>query len=249
MILVDDQSGSITLFPYIQQRTPDVILTRIASGFGDVAWVADGRDQKPVRTGVEYKKLNDVLDCIVSGRFSDVQLPGMLLNYDRIHLLVEMGRSRFDRHTGILQQMWGKDWRDVYRNGRGYHYRDLEHWFTTFEEFAQLRVHVTFDEHESAQWVVAKHSWWTGKKWDDHDAMKKFYVAPPPVIGIERPKFVHRVAKEYPNIGWDKAFAVGNHFGTVLEMVNANQARWEEIDGIGRTIASRAFKAVRGEGG
>jgi ERCC4-type nuclease len=217
--------------------------------FGDIAWMGDGRDSVCVKCGVEYKTLSDLLTCIDDGRLVDVQLPGMLLNYDRIYLLVEMGRTRADRPSGILQKSMGNNWVDIVKGGRGFTYRDLEQYLSTLEEFAQVRVKCTYDIYESAKWITAKHSWWTGKGWDDHKSMHKFYVAPPPIATIERPKLIHRVGAQLPDIGWEKAMLAGKHFASTLDMITASEARWLEIKGIGRTIASRIYKAVRGEGG
>jgi ERCC4-type nuclease len=48
-------------------------------------------------------------------------------------------------------------------------------------------------------------------------------------------------------IGWDKAMAAAEHFGTVERAVLATEADWQKVDGIGRTLAARAVKASKEE--
>lgn len=256
MILVDDQSGSRDLFPFIKAINPSTLLTRIDPPFGDVAWVGEGPDGGTTRCGVEYKQLNDVLDCMIDGRFAGHQLIGMINSYDRIYLLVEMGGTRWDRRTGFLQR-WkptgnGKGvWVDVMRAGRNFTYRDLEHWYSTFEEFAQLRVVRTGDQSESARWVTSKYSWWTSKGYDEHKSMCQFHVPPPPVAAFAKPGVVRRVAKELHDLGWERSGPVAAHFGTIYRMANAPAEEWAAIEvgvnklGITHTVGkNRAIKIV-----
>lgn len=247
MMLCDDQSGSVDLYPYLKAIMPgNVALTRIDPPFGDMAWYGNGPNGE-LRIGVEYKKIDELLTSMLDGRVVK-QIRGMLVHYDRRYLLIE-GRIRCDRNTGIMQKQSGDRWRDIDRGGKGYTYNELEHWYTTIEEHTQTRVKQTFDQHESARWLKMKHSWWTNKKWDDHDAMNQFHVPPPPTALFENPNVVRRVAKELGAIGWDRSIAVANRFKSVREMVNANEQTWREIDGIGKTIAKRIVNELSGVNG
>lgn len=209
-----------------------------------------------MRCGVEYKKINDILDCMVDGRFAGHQLIGLINHYDRIYLLAEMGNTRWDRRTGTLQR-WrptsgGKgQWLDVMRGGRAFAFRDLEHWYSTFEEFAQLRVVHTKNEHDSARWVTSKYSWWTGKRYDEHKSMCQFHVPPPPVAAFSKPGVVRRVAKEFNDVGWERSGPIAAHFGTVARMINAPAEEWASIEvgtnriGVTHTVGkNRAVKIV-----
>lgn len=249
MILVDDQAGSKDLFPFIQRLTGDVIKTRISPPYGDIVWCGNGPDDKPVMCAVEYKKINEILDAICGGgRFVGHQVGGLIEHYDRRYLLIE-GRIRFDRHSGIMQELRRSEWVNVVLNKRGFTYRDFEHWKTSIEEQAQIRVIVTFDEVESARWVFTKHSWWVNKGWEDHQTLKQFWVPPPPAMQIQRPNLVRRWAKELDGIGWDKSLAVCNHFPTALDMSLADEGSWRKIDGIGKGIAASAVMQIRGQKG
>lgn len=247
IILVDNQAGSKDLFPRIRALTSDVVLTRIEPAFGDVAWDGRGPDDTTIRVGIEYKTIDDVLDCVSSGRFGGHQAIGMTQCYDRRFLLVE-GYTRVDRSTGILQKWnWSdKKWRNIVKAGREFLYRDLLHWTTTFEEQAQFRVIYTTDDHESARWVFAKYTWYA-QDWDDHTALKQFYVPPPPNVILYEPTFMCRVAKELYKIGWTKALEVEKAFKSVREMINANEQAWLKIPGIGKLIASQIVAEINKE--
>lgn len=222
-------------------------MTRIDPPFGDVAWTGNGPDGA-IQVGVEYKTIDDILDCVSSGRFGGYQAIGMSQVFDRRFLLVE-GRIRTDRATGILQKWdWNqRDWVNIVKAGRQFLYRDLEHWFTTFEEQVQFRVVHTVDDYESARWVFSKYTWYM-QGWDEHTAMQQFYVAPPPNVVFAEPTFFRRVAKELYKVGWLRSLEVEKHFKSVREMVNANEQTWRKIPGIGATIAKQIIAELTGEG-
>lgn len=253
-MLCDDQAGSKDLYPYLKAIMPGLVIpTRIDPPFGDMAWMGNGPDGE-LRVGVEYKKIDELLTSMIDGRVVK-QIRGMLLHYDRRYLLIE-GRIRCDRNTGIMQKQQGDRWRDIDRGGKGYTYSELEHWYTTIEEQTQTRVKQTFDEYESARWLKMKHSWWTNKDWNDHAAMNQFHVPPPPIATFENPSLLRRIAKELPAIGWDKSILIAGgyinnvrvegKFKSVREMVNANEQTWQQIDGIGKTIARKIVNDLNG---
>ena len=43
----------------------------------------------PVSVGIEYKRMGDALACMVGGRFTGHQLPGLRQSYQQYWLLVE----------------------------------------------------------------------------------------------------------------------------------------------------------------
>ncbi len=245
MILVDDQAGSSALFPYIVRLTPNVLLTRIEPPFGDMTWMGNGPDGQ-LRVGVEYKQIDDILQCMLDGRFVAHQLVGMLEHYDRRYLLVE-GRIRCDRNTGVMQKQRGNEWRDIQRGGRGFTYRDLNHFYTTIEEQTQTRVVETFDEYASARWLFTKYSWWTNKEWDEHSSLKQFHVPPPPTAALVKPSVVRRVAKELGGLGWERSGAAAAYFKSVRALVNADAKAWLKVDGVGKVIANRIVAEVTEE--
>lgn len=246
MIIVDDRAGSCDLFPYIKALTTDAIMTRLDPPFGDIAWVGNGPDGQSIKVGVEYKKVAEILGAIGGdNRFVGHQVGGMVEHYDRRFLLVE-GRIRADRNTGVIQEQRRGQWVNVQKGGRGFTYRDLDHWLTSIEEQAQFRVVKTFDEYESARWVVTKHSWYVAKGWADHKTLHQFHVPAPPSATFVRPGLVRRVAKELKGVGWDKSIQVAAKFASVRAMANANERDWASIDGVGKTMSRRIVEEIIG---
>lgn len=245
IILVDYRAGSKDLFQYIRNLTSRVTITHLE--YGDVAWFGNGPDGSTLRIGIEHKDILDVLDCVSSGRFGGHQAIGMTQNFDRRFLLVE-GRIRTDRTSGVIQKWSWKDkqWENIVKAGRQFLFRDLLHWETTFEEQAQFKIVHTVDEHDSAQWVFSKYTWYM-EEWDDHTAMKQFYVPPPPNSVYYEPTFMCRVAKELYKIGWTKALAVEAAFKSVREMMNADEKTWAGIPGIGKLIARQIVADITKE--
>jgi ERCC4-type nuclease len=226
LILLDGRAGSADLAPYLRAVSAEFTVTSLE--FGDAAWVGEGEGARTTSVGVEYKKIHDLLACIGDGRFAGHQLPGLTQNYDRIYLLIE-GRIRADRNTGILQSLRRDRWVEIVKGGRGFMYRDLEHWYTSMEEFAQVRIVKTYDEYESARWIAAKHTWWTAKGYDEHKSLKQFHVPPPPTATFHKPNVVRRVAKEIVDIGWDRSIPVAARFKSIRKMANASAEDWAAI--------------------
>ena len=124
MMLVDNQSGSRDLYPYILALDPTAILTRIDPPYGDVVWSGDGPDG-PLSVAVEYKKISEVLGAITGdGRFGGHQVAGLIQHYDRRYLLIE-GRIRMDRNTGIIQELKRDKWETIYKGREAFTSRDL----------------------------------------------------------------------------------------------------------------------------
>ena len=72
-----------------------------------------------------------------------------------------------------------------------------------------------------------------------HSSLKKFYTSPMSPVLLTRPSLVRRVAKELPDIGWERSLTIEQRWSTVREMVNAPADEWIELEGIGKGIASK----------
>jgi NAD-dependent DNA ligase len=46
-------------------------------------------------------------------------------------------------------------------------------------------------------------------------------------------------------IGWGRSGKVAEYFKNVLSLSNAKENQWTEIEGIGKTIASRVVNAIK----
>src|SRR3954469_22301306 len=111
MILVDKREGSRQLADYIEPKS----IVQLGEYDTDVAFMGSGPGGEPLLIGIEYKRIDDVLHCILDGRFSGIQLPRMIDTYGegRIYLLIE-GAYRVDSTSGILElQRWDPSKRKV----------------------------------------------------------------------------------------------------------------------------------------
>lgn len=237
MILLDDRAGSRDLYlPLIKQGVP-VQLGRME--YGDLSWTGQGMGGVPQLVGVEYKTVEDVIQCIGSGRFAGHQLPGLIQSYNYVWLMVA-GRVR-PAADGTLQvaHISGR-WFDAGFGGRGFRYSDYDHWLTTIELRGGVRVRRVGDSLEAAASLAALYRWWTAKEWEDHRGHLGFDTTRDLESALLRkPSLVRRLAKELPGVGWNKSAAVAGAFGTAIDMVSATEREWMDIPGIGKTMAQK----------
>lgn len=112
--------GHLTMVP----NAPEVQLTKL--DFGDIMFSGNSSDGL-ISVGIEYKTVNDVLNCVKDGRFAGFQLPGMMANYEVCYLLME-GKYSSGRD--------GRLFNSARRGGRsqtGIPFSSLLGWLTTME--------------------------------------------------------------------------------------------------------------------
>jgi len=224
MIYVDDRIGSVH---YAKALHPSSI-ERLE--YGDLCFEAANGNL----IGIEVKKIGDCVNSLLSGRFADGQLPGMLGLYDCSYFLVE-GYYRCDPESGLVQGWQGKTWRDIQSGKQRLTWAALDSWLTSMEALGGLRVRRTVSERETVATVQSLYHWWQR---EDHKSLKVFNTAAD-AAAIERPGVLRRMAAEFSLVGWQRSAAVARHFGTVRNMVNAPISEWLEIDGIGKGIATK----------
>lgn len=155
MILVDDRAGSKEMLDLLPPGMAQI--TRMP--YGDCAWTGNGPDGVPVPVGVEIKRLNDVLQCIESGRFAGHQLPGLRRYYTVAYLIVE-GIFRAGS-GGVLETLHEGRWVAASHGMRRYLHRDLWSWLTTMETCGGVLVRVTQGRQDTAEAVEQLYRWWT----------------------------------------------------------------------------------------
>lgn len=229
MILVDDRVGSKH---YASKLQPSQI-ERLE--FGDIAF----ESVQGSLIGIEIKKINDLVNSLLSGRLADHQLPGMLRLYDHCYLIVE-GYYRCDTGSGLVQGWRGGHWTDITSGRQRLTWKGLDGWLSSMELLGGIRVRRTVTEHETVQTVQALYTWWQR---EDHRSLKVFNTSAD-AAAIERPGLVRRMAAELPLIGWERSADVARKFGTVRRMVNAPIAEWLTVDGIGKGIAAKVQDAL-----
>jgi ERCC4-type nuclease len=239
MILIDRRIGSGDL---INVLPPDSAqLTTLE--YGDCAFLGNGPGGAPVRVGIEIKALGDCAQSIRSGRFAGHQLPGLLANYDKVYVILE-GLYRAGTE-GELETFTKGHWTTGAWGGCGWMYNELDGWINSINIVAGVTVKRTMSRRETAAVIFGLHHWWTSKSYEKHRSHCGFDESGRPTL--MKPGLVRRVAAELPLIGWERSSAVADEFQSVLAMVLAEESSWIKIKGIGKGIARKVVRAIRGE--
>lgn len=207
----------------------------------ETVWV-DNQDQDitfygypPYAIHIEVKRVgDDLVRSIINGHLS-AQISKARDAGFNIHYLATYGELDRDPSSGLAR-------RKVYgdRGRSWYEPLNPEIKYATF-----MRRLYTIMVKQSVGWVKGTHLrdmcdqivelWWW---WQAPPEMHKSDETPytPVYLSGDIPLTV-RVAKELPMIGPKKAVEVGNYFGSVKEMVEADESEWMKIPGIGKGIA------------
>jgi hypothetical protein len=242
----DDKSNSTTL-----QRTS-----------ADVEFSGNGPDGK-VRIGVEVKSLADLLTSIRDGRLRATQIPA-LLRYD-VPWLAYYGEYRTDPKTGHLQvPYWHQKyhrwlWRDYKLGSKPVETSYLERFLCSPSLTSTKLRTVGFSTVEAlAYWLgVSLYGTWQ-KDYHKHRSMFAFDQSGG-IPGSHLLPQIHPVAYQImqtaaslPGIGFERAQAVADQFGSILEMINATETQWSNVAvvsrGTGRVVKlgpTRAKAIVR----
>ena len=199
--------------------------------FGDVL-IRGVNEHGPIAVVGERKKARDMMQCINNGRHIKQVRDAYEAKLGRYFLIIE-----------AIMRM-GKEGDVEYRMGAGWE-RDPMPW-TRFQAYLhaltyQMGVYVLFSSsvRGTAETIRGLHRYFSEV---DHQSLKQFY-APVPSL-LSNPSLIRRVAKELPNIGWDRSMAVERHFPSVRAMVNAPTGEWEQIEGIGTGISKRIVEVL-----
>ena len=241
MIRLDNRVGSGDLESYFRKWRVPFTLCRLE--YGDAAIKGNGPNGSTIEVGVEIKKVRDALNSICDGRFAGHQLPGLLESYQCVWLVLE-GQFSCDFESGLLTFRKGKRMAPLSVGTRQFMFRDLDHWLTTMETRGGVKVRRTLSRMETARYIADLHSWWTVKEFEQHRSHLAFDETMVDGDILLRPNLVRRIAAELPGIGWTRSKAVAARFGSVVEMVLANENEWKECEGVGQGIAAKVTKAL-----
>jgi ERCC4-type nuclease len=243
-ILVDNREGSKELVNY-SPLDECGLLCRLESG--DACFSGNG-PRGDLAVGVEVKSVLDLISSMNTGRLQATQVPAMLEQYDVTWLLVyrrfTVGKS------GELLIATGSEWRPQYLGSKPMPYGYLEGHLTTLT-MAGVHVKCVSDVAEAAWWlgVLAR---WYAKPWKNHKSLQTFdrsrSVSPQPMDKEMRDPItlmIAEMASHLPTVGYKRAVAVAKHFGSVVDMVNATEEQWAEVEGVGKVVAREAVLAMR----
>jgi len=253
MILVDRRTGSGELAGPLRAAGCPVEVCTL--DYGDVAFIGNGPGNEPVAIGIERKTLNDMLTSIQNLRWAGHQLPGLCESYGWVWLIIE-GLYRPETGSGALQSAGSLDnetpflrgkWFDAGYGRNRFMYRELDHYLTTLETHAAVRVRRSSNEYETVKIISSLYSWWTTKDYDEH----RSHLALDTIIARDsrlmiRPSVPRMIAAQLPGVGYEKSEAVVRHFGgSVRTMVQASVKDWMAVKGIGKTLASKIVEVLK----
>ena len=240
-VYIDDRAGSKELIRF-QPLKDTGELCRLNSG--DAAFTGNGPDGDVI-VGVEVKSIFDLIGSIRTGRLQGTQIPRMVAEFDVCWLLY-YGCYRPAVRGNDLQINRGGKWKGYRLGKQKVPYGYVEGFLLTLSASGVLVKRVS-DPREAAAWIGVLHRWY-GKRWDQHKGMRTFDNSRAITEMPEMDPGVllrARVASQLPGVGFERAMAVGRHFGSVTEMVGASEEEWAQVEGIGPVIASAVKGAMR----
>jgi ERCC4-type nuclease len=210
--------------------------------FGDVSFAGLGPDGADVMIGIELKSIGGLLTDLTTGRFAGYQVPGMQGMYRYRYLIVE-GAMR-PSTDGLLEIPRG------FRTGRWWSpspitYVDFLRIIDDIELRGGFHVRRTWGRVDTLSHIVAEWRGWR-KPWDQHKALKHLNEAQSGVVMLASPTLTRLWARDLPGVGWERSAEAERHFRSPLALALASAAEWMTIPGIGKTIAARVWKAIRG---
>lgn len=243
MILLDDREDTHRFLPLFKPYGVDVDAAHLECG--DFAFAGNG-SSGDVMVGIERKTLTDLFNSMRERRLQGKQLPRMFNTYspEHIYLLVE-GVWR-PGANGVLEVLDRGGWHGYSFNRSGIQYGEIVNFLTSLTVLGNVKVLRSQSDMETAALVSWLYKWYA-KPYEQHKTLVDVY-APLPLVQTHKycfrePTLVERVAAQLPGID-SKARAVGKHFKTVKEMVNAKEKEWLAVDGVGKTIARKVKTAI-----
>lgn len=242
MILIDTRAGSkdlVTIPPLDSMST----LCKLDSA--DVCFSGNG-PSGPILIGIEVKSFFDLISSLSSGRLQAEQIPKMIGDpsknipaaYD-VNWLLYYGDYQSNPETGTLQIRrknkgikGGVHWEDYRIGNRPIPYGYISS-FLCSPSFTNTGIlsHRVINIQEAAAWIAVLYRTWQ-KPYHAHKSMRTFNKASGINLqpGIDARTQARAVtANTLPGLGYEKALAAANHFGSIREMINADSDTWSEI--------------------
>lgn len=237
LLLVDTQGGpqcsSAEMLTYLADVGVESYLHS-----GDIAFAGNGPNGD-LMVGVEVKKVADLVSSIETGRLADTQMPRMRDDYQQKYILIigQWGCNE-DGELTVLREGRMKRFR---RHPKLHYVRVAA--FILEAQIAGFHVHTAGSCAEAAHWVKIVAHWWD-KPWDKHRALHKFdesgtALMPHPDAMTD---FLARVAKALPNVGYERAMAVGAAMGGAEDFSTWTLEQWQRVPGVGSTIARNIWE-------
>lgn len=241
-VRVDDRVGSRHLALPLQNFDIKTRLVRL--DYGDV-WFEGWQRGKISRIGVELKRVDDLIQSMLSKRLIDRQLPGMAEAYDVRYLLVE-GCWRPSDMGGIEILRCRGDWCGWRPARTSLTYSQLNRFLITMAQYGGVAVWRSSGLDETVTMISDLFHWWQKRK---HRAHLGFYTPPMYDTNALDPdanrKRLRRMAEHLPHVGWFRGIDIARHFDSIDEMINAPIKRWVRIPDFGAKRALDVRAAIK----
>ena len=251
---IDDRIGSKELSPYFREYL-DIPIEDTRLDYGDVLFESPYGPEGPCKVGFERKRLAECIELMKHGdasRFAGDQLIKMRQNCRFVFLVCE-GRYRRDLESGLIttfRRTKGrreKDWHPGTYDGQHVDWRAVDGWLNTMRLLAGVHILKTDSPGNTVLEIATIHHWFTHKPWEQHSSHLKFPDSGHGEIPLDaRPSFTRCVAKELPNVGWNRAATIEKVFNSVEGMLEASVEQWTMIDGITSERAHKIWWLLRG---
>lgn len=231
MIYVDGATGSIELIEPLRKLGLPVEKAKLRSG--DVWWVGRGEQGAPLRIGIEFKKIGELVQSLATERLQGHQLLQMHQQgpgdgkggYDRCYLIIEGDYSHDVQGRGTM-----------FRNKRQTPVRGM----TNAVEFEKRLINLqtrggllskeTGTRRDTLRVIQAWYRYWTDKDLDKHKSHLAIY-APDLDTKVKEPVSDFRAwMAGLPGMSYTRSEAVASYFDDDAEaMMTASVAEWAEI--------------------
>ena len=252
MLFCDNRIGSKDLADPLRKMGLEVELTRL--DYADVAFEGKGNEGRPVFTGVELKKLPDLITSLRDGRLAGHQALGLVSSYDYRWLLAE-GQYKPDKHGQLLvpnKHGWAPAPGSMTVS-------ELEKRILTMELLGGLRVRHTQSRFGTLHFIAALYRWFTDTSMDRHTT----HIVDHEPQGLIQLSDFRRAVMKWPGIGTRTSAAVEKHFmvqstkqASIRAAANATVEEWTEITTmdrkgkprrLGTKVAQQIVRFCRGE--
>jgi len=219
--------------------------------FTDACFTGVGEGGKPVLVAVERKLVPDLATCMNDGRLMR-QIQRAKDNNADVFVLIVEGAYKCDHGFGssgllvIPHRSAGESRREWVPVKPIMTFSRLEQFLFELDWLAGVVVRRSDGVRQTADIIKALYTNFQSAP-DQHQSLKKLYRMPSPVVPLQKPSLVRRVAKELRGIGWERSRAIDGHFSSVMAMCEADTSEWATIPGIDKKIAEWAYKDLRGE--
>lgn len=246
-MFVDYREGSHDLVQPLQERHIEVVETELQ--FGDLAFAGKGVGGKSVDIGIEFKKLEELVDSMRTGRLTGHQLPGMRGArkgqdplYDFAWLVFE-GELLYDKQGRLLKRVGRTFFKPIHG---GMTINELYKRLTSIQLGWGVSWVNTRTRRDTLQFLEALYRTWTDRAQDDHTSHLGLYT-PPALEPVSA--FRQTVSGPlFPGISLTTSEAVEQAFdGSLREAVNASAKTWAAIEVIDKHGKAKKFGQKRAE--